>query len=84
MHDMLAWGIANPGDGFLTSRPVYGRLELDFGNKSQARVVYADTDARNCFDEGVVHKFEETMKRSNALGVKIRAVFIVNPHNPLG
>lgn len=84
MHDILAWGVANPGDGFLTSRPVYGRFELDFGNKSQVKVVYADTDAGDCFDEDVVDKFEAALQRSNKDGVKIKAVFIVNPNNPLG
>lgn len=84
MHDILAWGIANPGDGFLTSRPVYGRLELDFGNKSQVKVVYAETSAEDAFEPDVVSTFERALVRSNALGVRVKAVFIVNPHNPLG
>ncbi|CAM1506360.1 Fc.00g060010.m01.CDS01 [Cosmosporella sp. VM-42] len=84
MHDILAWGVADPGDGFLTSRPVYGRFELDFGNKSQVKVIYADTDAEGCLDADVVQKFEKALVRSNAAGVRIRAVFIVNPNNPLG
>ncbi|EQK99772.1 Pyridoxal phosphate-dependent transferase, major region, subdomain 1 [Ophiocordyceps sinensis CO18] len=84
MHEILAWGLADPGDGILTSRPVYGRFELDFGNRAQVDVVYADTDAENCFDEDVVEKFEEALVRSEAQGVKIKAILIVNPHNPLG
>lgn len=84
MHDILAWGVADPGDGVLTSRPVYGRFELDFGNKSQAKVVYADTDAEDCFDETVMDRFEEALERSNAEGVKVKMVLIVNPNNPLG
>lgn len=84
MHDILAWALANPGDGILTSRPVYGRFELDFGNKSQVKVVYADSHAENCFDEDVVEKFEKALARSEAAGTKIKALLIVNPHNPLG
>jgi 1-aminocyclopropane-1-carboxylate synthase len=84
MHDMLAWGIANPGDGFLTSRPVYGRLELDFGNKSQVRVVYADTSTEDSFEPEVALSYERALMRSNTMGVRVKAVFIVNPHNPLG
>ncbi|POR34207.1 1-aminocyclopropane-1-carboxylate synthase-like protein 1 [Tolypocladium paradoxum] len=84
MHETLAWGLADPGDGILTSRPVYGRFELDFGNRAEVSVVYADTYAENCFDEDVVDKFEEALLRSEAEGVKIKAVLIVNPHNPLG
>lgn len=84
MHEILAWGLADPGDGIMTSRPVYGRFELDFGNRADVSVVYADTDAENCFDEDVVDKFEAALVKSEAAGVKIRAVLIVNPHNPLG
>ncbi|KND89876.1 1-aminocyclopropane-1-carboxylate synthase-like protein 1 [Tolypocladium ophioglossoides CBS 100239] len=84
MHEILAWGLADPGDGILTSRPVYGRFELDFGNRAEVSVVYADTHAENCFDEDVVDKFEEALIRSEAEGVKIKAILIVNPHNPLG
>lgn len=84
MHDILAWGVADPGDGILTSRPVYGRFELDFGNKSQVRVVYADTDAENSFDKDVVDRFEEALAKSKETGVDVKMVLIVNPNNPLG
>ena len=84
LHEILAWGLAAPGDGILTSRPVYGRFELDFGNRAEVKIVYADTHAENCFDEDVVDKFEEALARSEAEGVTIRAILIVNPHNPLG
>ncbi|KAF4124475.1 Aspartate/methionine/tyrosine aminotransferase [Geosmithia morbida] len=84
MHDTLAWALANSGDAFLTSRPVYGRFEIDFFNKAGVRVEYADTTADGCFDESVIDKFEETLADCTRRGVSIKAVFIVNPHNPLG
>jgi 1-aminocyclopropane-1-carboxylate synthase len=84
MHDLLAWSMAEPGEGILTSRPVYGRFEHDFGNKSQVKVVYADTDAKTCQEPDVVDEFERALARSEAEGVKIRGLIIVNPNNPLG
>ncbi|KAJ4250463.1 hypothetical protein NW757_007294 [Fusarium falciforme] len=84
MHDILAWGVADPYDGVLTSRPVYGRFELDFGNKSQVRVVYASTEAENSFQDDVVEKFEEALIRSRKAGINVKMLLIVNPHNPLG
>lgn len=84
MHEILAWGVADAGEGILTSRPVYGRFELDFGNRAEVEVVYADTNAENCFDEEVVSRFEDALVKSEAAGVRIRALLIVNPHNPLG
>ncbi|KZZ96079.1 Pyridoxal phosphate-dependent transferase, major domain protein [Moelleriella libera RCEF 2490] len=84
MHEILAWGVADAGEGILTSRPVYGRFELDFGNRAEVEVVYADTNAENCFDEEVVSRFEDALVKSEAAGTRIRALLIVNPHNPLG
>ncbi len=84
MHDTLAWALANSGEAFLTSRPVYGRLELDFFNRSGVRVEYADTSAEDCFTPGVVDKFDEALNDCNARRLKVKALFIVNPHNPLG
>lgn len=84
MHDILAWGVADPGDGVLTSRPVYGRFELDFGNKSQARVVYSNNKTKEAFQDDIVDHFEEALVRSRKAGIHVKMVLIVNPHNPLG
>jgi bifunctional pyridoxal-dependent enzyme with beta-cystathionase and maltose regulon repressor activities len=84
MHDILAWGVADPGDGVLTSRPVYGRFELDFGNMSQVRVVYSNNTIEEAFQDDIVEKFEEALLRSRKAGVNVKMLLIVNPHNPLG
>ena len=84
LHDILAWVLADGGDAILSSRPVYGRFDIDFGNKSEVKLVYADTTASNCFDEDVVDSFEAALEKSRADGIKVKALVIVNPHNPLG
>lgn len=47
-------------------------------------VVWADSNADNCFKPEVVKYLEEKLLQSNAAGTKIKALLIVNPHNPLG
>lgn len=84
LHEVLAYSLAEPGEGILTSRPFYGRFELDFGNKSQLKVVCPETRAETCFQPDVVEAFEKALVKSNTEGVKIRALLVVNPHNPLG
>lgn len=84
MHDAIAWALANRGDKFLTSRPVYGRFELDFFNKSGVKVEYADSNAEDCFDANMVDKFEKALESAKSRRVNVKAIFIVNPHNPLG
>lgn len=84
LHEVLAFSLGDSGDGVLLSRPGYGRFELDFWNKARMQVVWADTEAETCFDADVVNSFEKALQGSNAAGVKIRALLIINPHNPLG
>ncbi|UKZ58134.1 hypothetical protein TrVGV298_011999 [Trichoderma virens] len=84
LHEILAFSLGDPGDGILLSRPCYGRFELDFGNKAEMPIVWADSNAENCFKPEVVKYLEEKLLESNAAGTKIKALLIVNPHNPLG
>jgi len=81
---MLGFSIAEPGDGILVSRPVYGRFELDYGVEAGVEMVYADNDVEEGFTPGVVEKFESSLKEAGERGVRIRGVLIVNPHNPVG
>jgi histidinol-phosphate/aromatic aminotransferase/cobyric acid decarboxylase-like protein len=84
LHDVLAFSLCAPGEGIMTSRPYYGRFEIDFGNKAGVKVVPVDTDQDDCFEDDVVKAFERAWKESEEAGVKVRAVLMVNPHNPLG
>ncbi|KAH8705578.1 pyridoxal phosphate-dependent transferase [Talaromyces proteolyticus] len=85
IHELVACSIGNPGDGILVSRPVYGRFELDFGNTADLNIVYADMDGVDPFGTDAVPKYQIALE--NALkdkGIKVKALLIVNPHNPLG
>jgi histidinol-phosphate/aromatic aminotransferase/cobyric acid decarboxylase-like protein len=84
MHEMLALSFGDPGDGILVSRPVYGRFELDFGNTAGLEIVYADMGDTDPFSENVVEMYQNTFDNSAKMGVNVKALLIVNPHNPLG
>lgn len=84
MHELLGWAVGDPGDAILTSKPVYGRFELDFGVKAGLKMVYAETTHENSFDARVIDAFEAALAKSRVKGVSIRAVLIVNPNNPIG
>ncbi|KAL5375032.1 hypothetical protein DPSP01_011522 [Paraphaeosphaeria sporulosa] len=84
LHEILGFSIADPGQGIMTSRPYYGRFELDFGMKAGLRIVAADTPVETCLQPGVIDAFEETLRKAKAEGIEVRALLIVNPHNPLG
>ncbi|KAK2015080.1 PLP-dependent transferase [Colletotrichum eremochloae] len=62
VQSVLAFALASPGEGILTSRPVYGRFELDFGNEMGVEVVYADTAPKTCFEPDVVETLVRIMQ----------------------
>lgn len=68
----------------MTSRPYYGRFELDFGLKAGLKVFAADTPLETCLQPDVVEIFEETLQKAKREGIQVKALLIVNPHNPLG
>jgi aspartate/methionine/tyrosine aminotransferase len=82
--NMLSFALTGPGDGVLVSRPVYGRFELDYGLQGGAEIVYADTDPDEAFSPASIPKYEKALREADARGVKIRALLLVNPHNPVG
>lgn len=79
-----AWSLAEPGEGILLGRPYYRA----FINATQLRagvqiipVAFGGLDpcGINCLAE-----YEAALIRSNNCGVKIRALLLCNPNNPLG
>lgn len=68
----------------MTSRPYYGRFELDFGLKAGLRIVAADSPLETCLQPEVVNTFEKTFQKAKLEGIEVKALLIVNPHNPLG
>jgi aspartate/methionine/tyrosine aminotransferase len=84
IEDMLAFNLADPGDGILVSAPIYGRFELDFGNEARLKIVYARMGDVDSFEEKVVERFEEAFEKAEKAGTRIRALLISNPSNPLG
>lgn len=84
LGNMLGFNLAERGDGILVNRPVYGRFELDYGVEAGVEIVYADTETEEAFTPNAVAKYEQALLEAEQRGIKIRAVLLVNPHNPVG
>lgn len=87
LGSMLGLALAEAGDGILVARPIYGRFELDYGLEADLRIVYADTDVNEGFEESVIDKFEKALRDfdlAHGATNRVRAVAISNPNNPTG
>ena len=84
VESMLAFNLGDVGDGILVSSPIYGRFELDFGNEARLKIIYAEMKGVDSFDEAVIERFEQAIQDAKEKGVRIRALLISNPSNPLG
>lgn len=81
---MVAWGVTDAGEGVLLSRPAYSGFEPDLLTRSGTVPVFVDLEGEEFFGSGALGKHEEALKRAEEKGIKIRALLLCNPHNPLG
>lgn len=79
-----AWGLANPGDGILLGRPYYRAFLPDISMRTGVNVVPVSFGAIDPCSIDCVQAYEETLLKSNAQGIPVRALMLCHPHNPLG
>ncbi|KAI1145103.1 putative acc synthase [Nemania diffusa] len=90
--DALAWSICNEDEGIITPMPFYTGFRPGLAERSSGVLIPASFQGIEGY-QGLHYVFNPEMSRQaleNALdkasrdGVKVRAVVISNPHNPLG
>ncbi|KAI5793414.1 pyridoxal phosphate-dependent transferase [Pyronema domesticum] len=88
--EMLAWTLCDEGDGILLGRPFYSAFPNDFYARSKVLTVPVSFGDVDQFSEDCVECYEKAIvdwnKQQEEQGKKgrIRAMMVVNPHNPLG
>jgi aspartate/methionine/tyrosine aminotransferase len=84
--EMFSYVLANPGDGFLTGMPYYGAFNNDFSCRAKAVPVKVGFEGSDPFGASAVDCYENALGRfnDNSTGARIRALVLINPHNPLG
>ncbi|XP_048828736.1 1-aminocyclopropane-1-carboxylate synthase-like protein 1 [Brienomyrus brachyistius] len=89
LFSAIAAVICDPNDAILIATPFYGMITEDVKLYSGVKLVHAHLD---CEPGGSDHrpfqlsveKLEETLGKALSEGVNVRAVILMNPHNPLG
>ncbi|KAK4098344.1 putative aminotransferase class I and II family protein [Parathielavia hyrcaniae] len=90
--DSLAWAICNEGEGVIVPHPFYMGFSLDIPTRARAVAVSAKFQSLasysgfdDVFDaEMNVEALDKALKGAQEKGIKVRAVLLTNPHNPLG
>ncbi|KAJ5138901.1 1-aminocyclopropane-1-carboxylate synthase 6 [Penicillium bovifimosum] len=84
LNAICALSLTDPTDGILLSQPIYGSFSGDLRVPSSCQLIYTPFHGDDPFGLAAVARYEESYLRARDEGVKIRALLICNPHNPLG
>nr|XP_045605766.1 probable inactive 1-aminocyclopropane-1-carboxylate synthase-like protein 2 [Procambarus clarkii] len=81
--DALSHTLCDPNDVVITPTPVYGRIYTDFHDRSAATVVplVCSQEDNFSFDPQELEKLIQNIEDE---GRCVRALVLLNPHNPLG
>lgn len=79
-----AWALANPGEGILLGRPYYRGFLGDVEMRTFVKIVPVTFGNVDPIGPDCVTNYEEALLRSNEAGVKVRAIMLCHPNNPLG
>ncbi|KAK1704955.1 pyridoxal phosphate-dependent transferase [Colletotrichum lupini] len=90
--DALAWTFCDEGDAILIPQPLYNGFIVDALNRSNVQVIGVSytgvegyTTLDDLFDPEVNRKaIARALDRAKINGIKVKALIISNPHNPLG
>ncbi|XP_038065085.1 1-aminocyclopropane-1-carboxylate synthase-like protein 1 isoform X2 [Patiria miniata] len=87
--EALSFAICDPGDAVMVASPYYGGIQFDNEMRPEAKVIrvhfYSKLEPGQTEPfEITASKFESVYQEQTQKGMKIRAVFFVNPNNPLG
>jgi 1-aminocyclopropane-1-carboxylate synthase len=79
-----SWALCDPGDGILLGRPYYRGFIGDLGCRPNVCVVPVSFGTEDPLEVFSVAEYERALLASLQQGVKIKAIMLCNPHNPLG
>lgn len=82
--EMLAWALANPGDGILVGRLYYGTFPSDVGKRTGVKLVPVSLGGLDPMGLEAVAKHDEALAAARAGGMRIAALLLAHLHNPLG
>ncbi|PUZ58469.1 hypothetical protein GQ55_5G511500 [Panicum hallii var. hallii] len=82
-NELLTFILANPGDALLIPTPYYPGFDRDLRWRTGVNIVPVHCDSANGF-QVTVAALQAAYEEAEAAGMRVRAVLLTNPSNPLG
>ena len=84
ISSQLIGALANPGDGVLVASPYYYGFDMEFTVQHGIIPIAVSVPRADMFTPMELSHFETALEESTKKDIKIKAVILCNPHNPLG
>ncbi|XP_053243555.1 1-aminocyclopropane-1-carboxylate synthase-like protein 1 [Podarcis raffonei] len=89
LFSALATVLCDPGEAFLIATPFYGGITQSVFLYGNVKLVYAHLDSQvtgtcNRPFQLTVEKLKKALQDAQSEGVRVKALILLNPHNPLG
>ncbi|CAG8923318.1 unnamed protein product [Penicillium salamii] len=82
--ECCAWALADPGDYFMVGRPYFNAFRTIFGSRPGVRLLEVEFGEVNPFSMVAVRRYERALTEAKSRGLRIKALVLCSPHNPLG
>ncbi|KAJ5369665.1 hypothetical protein N7509_014277 [Penicillium cosmopolitanum] len=84
LNELCALLLCDPDDSILLIGPVYGSFTRDLTTKTSVNLEYVHVGEKDQFSPDSIAEIETGFEAAKARGKNVKALFICNPHNPLG
>ncbi|KAJ5454084.1 Pyridoxal phosphate-dependent transferasemajor regionsubdomain 2 [Penicillium daleae] len=89
--ECCAWALADHGDFVMVGRPYFNAFRTTFGMRPGARLtdfsvrlLEVDFGEIDPFSMAAVQQYERALTEGKSRGLRIKALILCSPHNPLG
>ncbi|KAJ2394992.1 hypothetical protein GGI23_004471 [Coemansia sp. RSA 2559] len=82
--EMLSFAMCDPGDHILVPAPLYLALPTDMGTRARAKMTPVHVPLEMATDCAQIEFFERAVHDIAGRGGTVKALFLMNPSNPLG
>ncbi|OOF91836.1 hypothetical protein ASPCADRAFT_518229 [Aspergillus carbonarius ITEM 5010] len=82
--ECCAWALADAGDHILVGRPYFNAFKTIFGSRPGIELLEVSFGTIDPFSMAAIDEYERAYAAAKSNGVRIKAVLLCSPHNPLG